>query len=158
MDTKESPYGKRLRVAAGKEFKTFWSAYRWFGTVVAFLTPFGVQLHNHGPQSMLNMADVAESGLLGLAISLAGNYITALYKGAKAIDTGQRNELAASEHTIAQLTEHRLVKFDFHLEEDPATDATVNMKDGNLSSSNYRVKNVALCVANKGQAPIGIVR
>jgi uncharacterized membrane-anchored protein YhcB (DUF1043 family) len=102
MEIKQS-YGERLRAAAWKEFKAFWSAYRVCGTFATFLSPFAVQVHNHGVKSMLNMADVAESGLLGLAVSLAGNYVIAMRKGAEVLDAGIRKESEAHQQTITTL-------------------------------------------------------
>jgi hypothetical protein len=87
---KAAPCGGR------KEFKTFWSPHRWLVTIVMLLAPVGFQIASHGVRSVLNMAETIESGLIGLAVSLIGNYFIAMWKAAETLDAESRSELATT--------------------------------------------------------------
>jgi len=107
---------------------------------------------------MAALEQTAMTGLGLLAVSLIGNYLISMRRGAEVIDAEQRGRIAESERTVAQLTERRLVKFDFHIEEDASTVVPMQMMDaGGSFPGNLSVRNVFLNVANKGQEPLEVV-
>jgi hypothetical protein len=92
------PYGKRLHAAARKDFRGFWSDYRWWITIVGFFNlPLIVQAIR-GIHTMFDFGVACAYGLVSLTLSLVGSYAIAMRKGAEDLDS-QKNK------TISNLTE-----------------------------------------------------
>jgi hypothetical protein len=88
-----SNYGKRLRRAARKNFGNFWSSHRWWVTFSTVVSPFLIQAISHGWRNLLTLHEALESTAFALALSLAGNYLIALWGGAKSLDAELRSQL-----------------------------------------------------------------
>jgi len=75
---------------ARAEFKNFWSSYRnwvWFASTC--LAPIALQFVRHGVDSMFELTETLENGLIGLALSLVGTYYFCVFNGAKALDAAR---------------------------------------------------------------------
>jgi hypothetical protein len=103
----EQTYGKRLHKAAREDFKNFWSRHRVWVTIATLTSPFLVQSKNHGWRSLLTSRETFESVGLALGLSLIGNYLIALWGGARSIDTALRGDLAKKTQDIQRLTPRR---------------------------------------------------
>jgi hypothetical protein len=98
----EVSYGKRLHKAAREDFKTFWSGHRSWVTFSTLISPFLVQVKVLGWASLLTGYETLESAVLALGLSLAGNYVIALWGGAKSLDAGSRAAIAERDKQIHQ--------------------------------------------------------
>jgi hypothetical protein len=99
-----STYGERLHKAARREWKTFWSGYRAFVTIVAILSPIIIQILRHGVRSVVNVDETLANGFIGLCVSLVGTYLIAIRKGAENLDVLRADELAGRDSKIQELT------------------------------------------------------
>jgi hypothetical protein len=92
----EPTYGKRLHAAARKDFKAYWSAHRWWATSVTLTVSclaIVIQILYQGAGSMANIEQTAVTGIVGLAVSLIGNYLISMRRGAEALDGGRISEI-----------------------------------------------------------------
>jgi len=89
----ESNYGKRLHKAARQEFRKFWSAHRLraiLSTLAVTVSVIGIQVAYRGVGSV---EQTIVSGVVGLGVSLIGNYLIAMRRGAESLDSGLRDEI-----------------------------------------------------------------
>ncbi len=97
-----APYKQRLRIAAWKEFRGFWSDYRLYLGLVGLVSvpSLAAYLQNRG--SMFDVGTAAIYSLLSLTAGLIGTYAIAIRKGAEAIDSEVQRELATANNQIAE--------------------------------------------------------
>lgn len=99
-------YGRRLRAAARTDFKKFWSAHRWWSTGVTLAVTcaaIAVQILYQGAASLARLEQTAETGLVGLAVSLAGNWLISLWRGAVSLDAARAEESKELQAKISKL-------------------------------------------------------
>jgi hypothetical protein len=92
----EPTYGKRLHAAARKDFKAYWSAHRWWASGVTLIVAslaIVIQIVYQGAGSMANLEQTAVTGIIGLAVSLVGNYLISMRRGAEALDIDRISEI-----------------------------------------------------------------
>ena len=104
----ELTFGQRVRKAAVTDFKKFWTAYRYWVTIVGLLlAPLLVRVLGHG-LSKMTVGNLFLSALVGFCLSLAGTGIIALWKGAESLDAALRDKLSERDTKILSYeTEHR---------------------------------------------------
>jgi hypothetical protein len=101
----EPAYRKRLLLAASKDFKQFWSSHRSWVTVVSLLSPSFIQVLRYGWPSLLNLRSILESAALGIVLSIMGNCVIALWRGAKSLDAGLQAQIHSRDAVIADREE-----------------------------------------------------
>jgi hypothetical protein len=85
----QMPYGKRLHAAARRDFRRFWSDYRWWLTIVGFFNlPIIVQVI-HRKNTLIDWGLACIYALVSLSLSLLGSYAIAMRRGAEALDSQQ---------------------------------------------------------------------
>ncbi|MEO7143686.1 MAG: hypothetical protein ABI165_09315, partial [Bryobacteraceae bacterium] len=83
MEAHEETYGKRLHAAARKEFRSFWSDYRWWLWIVGMVNfPLLVSAIRHLRGSMFDLGVALIYSGLSLVVSMAGTYAIAMRKAA----------------------------------------------------------------------------
>ena len=101
----EQRYGKRLQKAAREDFRSFWSAHRWWSTIVALLAATAgilIQISVLGVGSVANLELTITTGVGALAVSLLGNYLIAMRRGAERLDSELRGQIAEQNKLITQ--------------------------------------------------------
>ena len=94
-------YGKRLHQSAGREFKQFWSSYRYWATFSSvFLSPIVWQVIRHGAHSVVNVGETLVSALVGLIISMGGTYLIAMRKGAETLDSNWHTQVGEKQDLL----------------------------------------------------------
>jgi hypothetical protein len=97
-----------LHVAARKDFKAFWSAHRWWATGINLMAALCVatvfQIMTQGSVNAANLGQAAVAGLVGLAVSLGGNYLISMRRGAEALDAARGVESSGLKEQINRLT------------------------------------------------------
>jgi hypothetical protein len=99
----EPSYGKRLHKAARKDFKNFWSVHRWWTVLVSIMSAgVGVliQVAILGTSSVLNLELTVTTAAGALVVSLIGNYIIAMRRGAEALDAERVGEIRSKDTKI----------------------------------------------------------
>jgi hypothetical protein len=101
----EESYGKRLRKAARKDFRQFWSSHRSWVTFVSLLSPSLILVLRYGWHSLLNLRSILESAGLGIVLSVIGNYVIALWRAAESLDAGLQAQIHSRDAAIADREE-----------------------------------------------------
>ena len=97
-----STYARRLRTAARDDFSKFWTAHRYWVTFVSFLlAPMMFQLTTTGWEKMRPL-DIVESAGIGIVLSVIGNSLIALFKGAESLDSDLHGEIQKRDGMIAE--------------------------------------------------------
>jgi|SRR5579862_4339088 len=107
----EATYGKRLHKAARKDFKSFWSAHRWWSALISLISAGAgvlIQMAILGTGSVVNLALTLSIALGFLLLSLIGNYLISLRRAAEALDTGLREEIRTKESALLELSKDNL--------------------------------------------------
>jgi hypothetical protein len=110
-------YGKRLHAAARKDFKTYWSVHRWWATGVTLViacVAIVIQILFQGTGSVANLEQTVVTGIVGLAVSLVGNYLISMRRGAEALDTAGGMESSNLRKQIEQLTPPKRTPLEEH--------------------------------------------
>ena len=97
----EIPYEKRLHAAAWKDFRGFWSDYRWWLTIVGFFNlPLVVQIIR-GIHTMFDFGVACAYGLGSLIFSLLGSYAIAMRRGAESLDTCRKEQIGQRDKELS---------------------------------------------------------
>ncbi len=100
----ELAYGKRLRAAARIEFRSFWSAYRYWLVFAPWAVAVVVHIVLHGFSNVGNLVETLVIGVGGFALSILGTYVIAMRKGAEVLDAQRHDDLSARDRTITELS------------------------------------------------------
>ena len=95
-------YGKRLHKAARAEFRSFWSAYRYWLVLATLIAVVLVHFALHGIGSGW-LADTLLSTLTGFLLSLMGTYVIAMRRAAEVLDLRRQGEISDRDHSITKL-------------------------------------------------------
>jgi hypothetical protein len=101
----EPSYGKRLHAAARKDFKAFWSAHRWWSSIITVVSAGAavlLQIAILGTGTVANLALTLSVAVGGLLISLIGNYLISMRRGAEQIDTGLQQQIKENDLALAE--------------------------------------------------------
>src|SRR5260370_415012 len=101
--TQELNYGKRLHKAAREYFKAFWSAHRLWATFANAIAPLVLvailaTLRRSG--NMVSVPWIVTIAVASVVISLFGNYIISMWRGAKTLDVGLHGQIEQRDKTI----------------------------------------------------------
>jgi hypothetical protein len=98
----ELAYGRRLREAALNDLRNFWSAHRRWVTICTIVSPFIIQGFTHGWASLLLLRDNLVAATCGLLLSLIGNFLIALWCGAKSLDAALQEKIRQQDLAIQE--------------------------------------------------------
>jgi hypothetical protein len=99
-----SDYGKRLRQASWQDFKHSWSGYVIIRTIGGGIGAALVVQVLRGFRNMLSLAEILESGGVGLGLSAIGTYLHSRRKGAESLDNGRHEQISVLAEQVKHLT------------------------------------------------------